>query len=568
MRPSHILRSTCVVAACVVALSAAASASAAGSWPQGIARISVATTRVVGDDIFDSARRAAVSSYPEWAGVDDVVVASGDASALSDAAVASSLCWAYDAPLLLVSRTAIPESTRAALAQIVSANPRVSVHVVGSSRAVSEGTLAQLRSAVPAGVVEQPWKNADRFSLAAAVAQRVKEVAASTSRAIPSAVLVANGSKSRLLRDAAAASAVSRHTGIPLLLCGTNSVPASTAAAIAAMGARVVVVGGPVAVSDAVYARLGASERWGGANRYAAAAAVARSSASQGFSSVATFGVAATIPNAVVAAQLVGAQGGVLLYSDADRINKTTWSYLSEQASTTVAAYAVGGSSISDTQLAELRGAAAKPALSSTVPARYVGKRFRVSGWVGGNTTAVSIYVGGKKVRSIPVKPWSAFSIASVAMPSSSTSVRAVAENPDGSGGEASRGIKRLRYPSATCIVIDKSDFKLYWVKNNSLVKAYPIAIGRLGMETPAPATWKILAKYRTSPGSVYGPRKMRLFRLRGGRFVFSAYGIHGTNQEWVIGTKASHGCIRMYNHDVLELFPHVPMGTMVYTRP
>ena len=86
-------------------------------------------------------------------------------------------------------------------------------------------------------------------------------------------------------------------------------------------------------------------------------------------------------------------------------------------------------------------------------------------------------------------------------------------------------------------------------------------------METPAPATWKILAKYHTSPGSVSGPRKMRLFRQRGSRFVFSRYGIHGTNQEWVIGTKASHGCIRMYNRDVLKLFPQVPMGTMVYTR-
>ena len=66
----------------------------------------------------------------------------------------------------------------------------------------------------------------------------------------------------------------------------------------------------------------------------------------------------------------------------------------------------------------------------------------------------------------------------------------------------------------------------------------------------------------------MYGPRKMRLFRLRGGRYVFTRYGIHGTNQPWVIGTKASHGCIRMYNRDVLELFPQVPMGTMVYTRP
>jgi L,D-transpeptidase ErfK/SrfK len=59
----------------------------------------------------------------------------------------------------------------------------------------------------------------------------------------------------------------------------------------------------------------------------------------------------------------------------------------------------------------------------------------------------------------------------------------------------------------------------------------------------------------------------MRLFKRVGGRYVFTAYGIHGTNQEWVIGTRASHGCIRMYNRDVLELFPQVPVGTPVVTR-
>ena len=316
-----------------------------------------------------------------------------------------------------------------------------------------------------------------------------------------------------------------------------------------------------------MYAKLGASERWGGKNRYTTAATVAARAESKGYSGVATFGVAATIPNAIVGAQLVGARGGCLLYSGKDRLERATWSFLAARASSLASGYAFGGASIADSQLAEMRGAAAKPWFASGSPGRYVGKRFRVSGWVGGNTTSVAIYVHGKKVRTLSVRPWSKFSFTSVPLPVSSARVSAVADNPDGPASKVSRGVKRLKYPAATCIVIDKSDYKLYWVKGNHLVKAYPIAIGRPGMETPAPATWKILAKYRTGAGSVYGPRKMRLFRLRGGRFSFSAYGIHGTNQQWVIGTKASHGCIRMYNRDVLELFPQVPLGTMVYTR-
>ena len=126
-----------------------------------------------------------------------------------------------------------------------------------------------------------------------------------------------------------------------------------------------------------------------------------------------------------------------------------------------------------------------------------------------------------------------------------------------------------FKYPWKTYIVIDKSSFKLHWVKNGWLIKTYPVAHGKYG-STPE-RVWRIDAKYRTSPGGVYGPRKMRLFKRirtsRGYRYVFSAYGIHGTNQEWVIGTQASHGCIRMYNRDVLELFPQVPLGTMVVTR-
>ena len=39
---------------------------------------------------------------------------------------------------------------------------------------------------------------------------------------------------------------------------------------------------------------------------------------------------------------------------------------------------------------------------------------------------------------------------------------------------------------------------------------------------------------------------------------------IHGTNQEELIGTPASHGCIRMSNIDVIELFDLTPLDTLV----
>lgn len=42
---------------------------------------------------------------------------------------------------------------------------------------------------------------------------------------------------------------------------------------------------------------------------------------------------------------------------------------------------------------------------------------------------------------------------------------------------------------------------------------------------------------------------------------------IHGTHEEGLIGIKASHGCIRMFNNDVIELYDMVNKGTKVYIR-
>jgi lipoprotein-anchoring transpeptidase ErfK/SrfK len=43
---------------------------------------------------------------------------------------------------------------------------------------------------------------------------------------------------------------------------------------------------------------------------------------------------------------------------------------------------------------------------------------------------------------------------------------------------------------------------------------------------------------------------------------------IHGTNHEEQIGQPASHGCVRMRNADVAELFDLVAEGTPVFIRP
>ena len=42
---------------------------------------------------------------------------------------------------------------------------------------------------------------------------------------------------------------------------------------------------------------------------------------------------------------------------------------------------------------------------------------------------------------------------------------------------------------------------------------------------------------------------------------------LHGSHEEGLIGQKASHGCIRMFNNDVIFLYDMVKEGTNVYIR-
>jgi hypothetical protein len=71
---------------------------------------------------------------------------------------------------------------------------------------------------------------------------------------------------------------------------------------------------------------------------------------------------------------------------------------------------------------------------------------------------------------------------------------------------------------------------------------------------------WEIVGKSRNW-GDGFGARWLGL------NVLWGTYGIHGTNDEGRIGQSVSHGCIRMHNRDVIELFDLVDVGTPVIIR-
>jgi lipoprotein-anchoring transpeptidase ErfK/SrfK len=105
-------------------------------------------------------------------------------------------------------------------------------------------------------------------------------------------------------------------------------------------------------------------------------------------------------------------------------------------------------------------------------------------------------------------------------------------------------------------IVIDIEKRNLVLYKDDVEFKRYPVAVGK--SSTPSPlGEWKIVHK-GTHWGGGFGTRWMGL------NVPWGTYGIHGTNKPGSIGTYASHGCIRMFNKNVEELYPLVPVGTRV----
>lgn len=110
--------------------------------------------------------------------------------------------------------------------------------------------------------------------------------------------------------------------------------------------------------------------------------------------------------------------------------------------------------------------------------------------------------------------------------------------------------------PEGYSIEIGLEEMILTLKQFTEIIKTYPVAVGKPSTPTPI-GNWRIIQKTQ-NPGGSFGTRWIRINVSWGG------YGIHGTDTPESIGTAASHGCVRMLNGDVNELYDIVPLGTPV----
>lgn len=133
-------------------------------------------------------------------------------------------------------------------------------------------------------------------------------------------------------------------------------------------------------------------------------------------------------------------------------------------------------------------------------------------------------------------------------------------------------------------IVVDVAERRLYFVEPGGSAIRYTVGVGReealnfrgsavIGRKaewprwTPTPWMIKTMPRYAAYAGGMAGgianPLGARaLYLYRDGRDTY--FRLHGTNEPETIGTAVSSGCIRLFNHDIIDLYGRVPVGTTV----
>jgi lipoprotein-anchoring transpeptidase ErfK/SrfK len=131
----------------------------------------------------------------------------------------------------------------------------------------------------------------------------------------------------------------------------------------------------------------------------------------------------------------------------------------------------------------------------------------------------------------------------------------------------AAEGARLVETPAARRVVVSIPDRKLALLENDQVVGIYAVAVGASVSPSPV-GTFTIVNRvsnptcYR--PGMIVGPGRANPIGTRWIGLSVKGYGIHGTDAPASIGFAKSHGCIRLRNEDVEELFARVRSGDVV----
>ena len=146
--------------------------------------------------------------------------------------------------------------------------------------------------------------------------------------------------------------------------------------------------------------------------------------------------------------------------------------------------------------------------------------------------------------------------------------------------------------PPPTTLVLDRSRRLLTVFENGRPLRRFPVAVGMPGWETPV-GSFRVLEKTinpvwehpqkgthtPSGPTNPLGSRWIGFHQDCQGRRGWDGEqvldikgcvvtGFHGTPNRWTVGRALSHGCVRLHDEDVREVFELVSLGTPVTVLP
>ncbi|WP_382309938.1 cell wall-binding repeat-containing protein [Herbiconiux sp. UC225_62] len=204
-----------------------------------LAAYSPKVERIAAPDRFQLS--AAISSTVYWfSGIGDVVIASG--TGFPDALAGSAAAGLLGAPVLLVTKDAVPPAVAAELKRLKARR----IRVLGGTDTISESVMTSLKEFDPNAT---RIAGADRFTVSANISQALFTA--------PRDSLTAYVASGVTFPDALSGSAAAIRTGSPVLLVSTDSVPESVKAELDRLKPhRIVILGGRNSVTDAVQREL------------------------------------------------------------------------------------------------------------------------------------------------------------------------------------------------------------------------------------------------------------------------------------------------------------------------
>lgn len=147
-------------------------------------------------------------------------------------------------------------------------------------------------------------------------------------------------------------------------------------------------------------------------------------------------------------------------------------------------------------------------------------------------------------------------------------------------GGGWQSGRHEVAFPTrygVRVIIVSLSDRRLYYVHKKGAAISYPIGVptGRAmwnGVEYVSQKRvnppWTPTASMRREnpalPAHVRGGDPRNPLGVRALYLGQTLYRIHGTDAPWTVGQNVTHGCIRLYNNDIIDLYNRTRIGTKV----